>query len=87
MKDSEADDDRLDEKEDGVEFVIAFVSRDRSGNQTHEKKRIADDVLRSQLKKMGDAFEKRVNDIDWSEHSEEDEEGAMVSVIVRFIVN
>ena len=28
VKDGEADDDGLDEKEDGVEFVIALIARD-----------------------------------------------------------
>jgi hypothetical protein len=36
---------------------------------------------------MREAFEQRVNDIDRHKQSEEDEEGAMVRVIMRFVVN
>ncbi len=36
---------------------------------------------------MRDAFEQRVNDIDRRKQSEKDEEGAMVRVIMRLVVN
>ena len=39
LKNEEADDDGLDEKEDGVELMIALVTCDRSSRQTDEIKR------------------------------------------------
>jgi hypothetical protein len=36
---------------------------------------------------MRDALKQRVNDIDRRKQSEEDEEGAMVRVIMRLVVN
>ena len=36
---------------------------------------------------MRDAFEERVNDIDRRKQSEKDEEGAMVRVIMRLVIN
>ena len=36
---------------------------------------------------MRDAFEQRVSDIDRGKESEQDEEGAMVRVMMRFVVN
>ena len=87
MKNGEADDNGLGEKEDGVELMIALVARDRSRRQAREKKQVTDDVLRPQLKKMRDAFKQRVNDIDRRKQSEEDEESAMVRVKMRLVVN
>jgi hypothetical protein len=36
---------------------------------------------------MRDAFKQRVNNIDWHKQSEEDEEGAMIRVKMRLVVN
>ena len=36
---------------------------------------------------MRDAFEQRVSDIDRRKESEQDEKGAMVRVVMRFVVN
>src|SRR6266498_1087556 len=48
MKNSEADDDRLDKKENGVELMIPFVScdRGRSGDGRDHTKRTVSSVLR-----------------------------------------
>ena len=40
MKNGEADDNGLDEKEDGVKLMIALVARDRSGRQAREKNKL-----------------------------------------------
>ena len=36
---------------------------------------------------MRDAFKQRVSEIDRRKQSEEDEEGAMIGVIVRLVIN
>ena len=46
MKDHEADDDRLDEKEDGVELVVTLIAYDCSGHEAGEVKNAADGVFR-----------------------------------------
>ena len=46
MKDHEAHDDRLDEKEDGVEFVVTLIAYDCSGHEAGEVKNAADGVFR-----------------------------------------
>ncbi len=46
MKNGEADDNGLDEKEDGVALMIALVSCDRSRHQTGEIENTTDEVLR-----------------------------------------
>jgi hypothetical protein len=46
VKNNEADDNGLDEKEDSVELMIALVSCDRSRRQAGEIKQVTDDVLR-----------------------------------------
>ena len=46
MKNEEADNNGLDEKEDGEDLMIALVSCDRSCRQAGEIKQVTDDVLR-----------------------------------------
>ena len=46
MKDHEAHDDRLDEKEDGVELVVTLIAYDCSGHEAGEVKNAADGVFR-----------------------------------------
>jgi hypothetical protein len=46
MKNGEAHDNGLDEKEDGVELMITLVSRDRGRRQAGEIEKGTDDVLR-----------------------------------------
>jgi hypothetical protein len=43
---NKANDNGLNEKEDGVELMIALVSCDRSRRQASEIKQVTDDVLR-----------------------------------------
>jgi len=47
VKDHEADNDRLDEKEDGIELVVTFIACDCSGDEAGEVKDGAGGVLRS----------------------------------------
>ncbi len=46
MKDHEADDDRLDEKENAIELVVTFIACDCSGHEAGEVKDGAGGVLR-----------------------------------------
>ena len=45
LENEEADNDGLDEKEDGVELVITLVTRDRSSNQAGEIEQAAGEIL------------------------------------------
>jgi hypothetical protein len=47
LKNKEAHDDGLDEKEDSVELMIALVTRDRSSDETCEIEQATDKVLRA----------------------------------------
>jgi hypothetical protein len=47
MKNGEADDNGLHEKENGVELMISLVSCDRSGYEAGEVDDAADEVLRA----------------------------------------
>ena len=87
MKNEEADDNGLGEKKDGVELVVALVWCDRSGHEAGEKKQVTDEVLRPQLKKMRDAFEQRISDINYSKQAKNHEESAMICIVVRFVID
>ena len=78
VKNQEADDDCLGKKEDGENLVIAFVARDRSRYQAGEINRAADNILRSQFKKVWDALEQGINEIDGRKQAEKDEKRAVV---------
>lgn len=56
LKNEEAHDDSLEEKENCVKLMIALVSRDRSSHQACEIKHAADEICRSQGKKVWNAF-------------------------------
>src|SRR5207249_4839897 len=58
LKNEEAADCRLDEKENCVELMISLAPRERSSNQPGEIKDTAYEVYRSQGKKMWYAFQK-----------------------------
>jgi hypothetical protein len=47
MKNGEADEYRLDEKEDSVELMIPLASCDSSRRQAGNKKQATDEILRS----------------------------------------
>jgi hypothetical protein len=45
VKNDEADNDGLQEKENGVKLVVPLVSRDRCRRQAREIKQVTDEVL------------------------------------------
>ena len=67
--------------------MIAFVARDRGGDQSGKKDDATDEVSRPEFKKMRDSFEQRISKIDRSEAGKEDEESAMVGVIVSLVID
>jgi hypothetical protein len=44
LENEKADNDGLEEKEDGVELMIALVACDRSSHQTHEIEQAAGEI-------------------------------------------
>ena len=67
--------------------MITLVSRDRSSDQACEIKRAADEICRPQGKKVRNAFQQRVNNVDWYKECEKNEEGTMIRVIVRLVID
>ena len=67
--------------------MIALASRDSSSHQACEIKHAADEICRAQSKKVGHAFQQRVNEIDGYKEREKNEKGTMIPIIMRFVVD
>jgi hypothetical protein len=87
LKNQEAYEGRLNEKENGVEPVVALASRDSCGNQAGKIKSAAHEVYGSQGKKVRQAFQQRVENVDWYKECEQNEESTMIGLIVRFVID
>ena len=87
LKNEEADSDGLEEKEDRVELVIALVTRDCSSHQTDEIEHATSEVYWSQGKKVRDAFQQRINNIDRRKQPEKDKERAVIRIVVRLVID
>ena len=87
LKDKKTDNDGLEEKEDRVELVIALITRDCSSHQAGEIEQATGEVCWSQGKKVRDAFQQRINNIDRRKQPEKDKERAMIRIVVRLVID
>jgi hypothetical protein len=87
VKESEANDDGLDEEECRVDLMIALVARTGGDGYASQKKDHTNDISRSEFEEMRDTFEQSIEEIDQSVESKNDEEGAMIGVEMHFVIN
>src|SRR5207302_8768269 len=85
-KKREAGNDSVEQKEDRVELMIAFVARDRGSGQADEIERSTENIWWPLLEKMRDPLEQSVGNVDRAKECKDDEEGAVIRIKNAFVI-